>query len=77
MTKKFVYQVAGFEFVDTTAFGSAWIAAQGKAAELQAPIYRLVIRGESVRQEALFKGGVFLPVTAIKDAASQLKIFGV
>ena len=41
--KKFVYQVAAWEFVDSVAFGQAWQDAKVKAAELGAPIYRLVI----------------------------------
>ena len=49
--KKFVYQVAAWEFVDCVAFGQAWRDAKVKAAELGAPIYRLVIKGEDVRQE--------------------------
>ena len=59
MTKKFVYQVAGFEFVDTEAFGKAWKEAKAKAAELHAAVYRLVIKGEQVRQEVYYKSGYF------------------
>lgn len=58
--KKFVYQVAGFEFEDTEAFGKAWKEAKAKAAELHAAVYRLVIDGEKVRQEVYVKAGCFL-----------------
>lgn len=59
MTKKFVYQVAGFEFVDSIAFGEAWKEAKAKAAELHTAVYRLVIKGEQIRQEVYYKGGCF------------------
>ena len=59
MTKKFVYQVAGFEFVDSVAFGKAWKEAKTKATELHAAIYRLVIKGEEVKQEVYYKAGCF------------------
>ncbi len=58
--KKFVYQVAGWEFVDTVAFGEAWKEAKFKAAQLHQPIYRLVIEGEKVREEVYVKAGCFL-----------------
>ena len=58
--KKFVYQVAGWEFVDTEAFGKAWKEAKAKATELHAAVYRLVIDGEKVRQEVYVKAGCFL-----------------
>lgn len=60
--KKFVYQVNGYEFCGAEAFGDAWREAKEKAAELNAPIFRLVIKGEDVRQEYFAKGGVFLNV---------------
>lgn len=59
MAKKFVYQVAGYEFVDTEAFGNAWKEAKAKATELHTAVYRLVIKGEQVRQEVYYKGGCF------------------
>ena len=59
MSKKFVYQVAGREFVDSEAFGQAWREAKAKAAELHAPVYRLVIKGEDVQQEVFYKAGCF------------------
>jgi hypothetical protein len=59
MTKKFVYQVAGFEWEDTEAFGKAWRQAKAKATELHAAVYRLIIKGEDVRQEVYYKGGCF------------------
>lgn len=58
--KKFVYQVEGFEFVDTVAFGEAWREAKKEATELHAPIYRLVIEGEKVKEEVYVKAGCFL-----------------
>ena len=60
--KKFVYQVASFEFSDNVAFGNAWREAKTKAAELGQPIFRLVIKGEEVRQEYFAKSGCFLLV---------------
>ena len=60
--KKFVYQVQGFEFEDTEAFGNAWQRAQFKAWELHTAIYRLVIDGDKTRLEGYVKGGCFLPV---------------
>jgi hypothetical protein len=59
MAKKFVYQVAGFEFVDSVAFGEAWKEAKAKATELHTAVYRLVIKGEDVKQEVYYKGGCF------------------
>ena len=59
MTKKFVYQVAGFEFVDSVAFGEAWKKAKAKATELHTAVYRLVINGGGVKQEVYYKGGCF------------------
>ena len=73
MTKKFVYQVAGFEWVDTEAFGTAWRQAKAKATELHAAVYRLIIKGEDVRQEVFYKGGCF---NSIKFAtAENVKVF--
>lgn len=73
MAKKFVYQVAGFEWEDTEAFGKAWRQAKAKATELHAAVYRLVIKGEDVRQEVYYKGGCF---NSIKFATPEnVKIF--
>lgn len=58
--KKFVYQVDGFEFVDTVAFGEAWKEAKMEAAALHAPIYRLVIEDGKGREEVYVKSGCFL-----------------
>ena len=60
--KKFVYQVKGYEFTDTVAFGKAWQDAKAKAAELNATIYRMVIKGGEIRQEYFADGGCFLLV---------------
>ena len=73
MTKKFVYQVAGFEWEDTEAFGKAWRQAKTKATELHAAVYRLVIKGETVKQEVLVNGGCFLSVAYAKP--EQVLIF--
>lgn len=59
MTKKFVYQVAGFEFVDSVVFGKAWKEAKAKATELHTAVYRLVIKDEDMKQEVYYKGGCF------------------
>lgn len=67
MTKKFVYQVAGFEFVDSVAFGEAWKKAKAKAAELHTAVYRLVIKGEQIRQEVYYKGGCFNNIRFVTD----------
>ena len=59
--KKFVYQVAGYEFSDTEAFGKAWKEAKAKATETGSPIGRLVVKdGDIVRREFYAKGGCFL-----------------
>lgn len=58
--KKFVYQVDGFEFVDSVAFGEAWKEAKAEAAKLHAPIYRLAIEDGKVREEVYVKAGCFL-----------------
>lgn len=58
--KKFVYQVDGFEFVDTVAFGEAWREAKRQATELHSPIYRLVIENGKVQEEVYVKAGCFL-----------------
>lgn len=71
--KKFVYQVAAWEFADSVAFGQAWQDAKVKAVELGAPIYRLVIKGEDIRQEVFMTGGCFLRVD-LADAQG-IKIF--
>jgi len=71
--KKFVYQVKGFEFVDNTAFGSAWQDAKAKAIELHCPIFRLVIEGESVKQQVFYKGGLFNSIEYMR--ADNVKVF--
>ena len=64
--KKFVYQVAGWEFVDTVAFGEAWREAKFKASQLHEPIYRLVINGEDV----------YIMHELISDIDSLLHVYG-
>lgn len=60
--KKFVYQVAGFEYVGFEAFGDAWRQARAKATELHTAVYRLVIQNGQARQDVFTRGGCFLPV---------------
>ena len=64
--KKFVYQVADFEYIGFEAFGDAWKQAKAKATALHMPIYRLVIKNENVKQEVYVNGGCFLSVDKIK-----------
>lgn len=67
--KKFVYEVGSHEFVGQEAFGDAWQAAKAKAAELHTAIYRLVVKGESVRREVYLNAGCFL-ATELADPNS-------
>ena len=72
--KKFVYEVAGFEFVDTVPFGTAWKEAKAKAAELHAAVYRQTIKGEDEsRYEVYTTAGVFIYVEYMKP--EMVKIF--
>ena len=71
--KKFVYQVGPWEFVDSEAFGQAWKEAKVKAAEMGAPIYRLVIKGEAVKQEVFLRAGCFLRVDLVQP--EDVKVF--
>ena len=64
--KQFIYQVAGFEYTDTEAFGTAWKQAKAEAARLNAAVYRLVIKGENVQQEVYVNGGCFLSIAYAK-----------
>ena len=61
MAKFFVYQVCGFEApADTEAWGAGWKEAKAKAIELHAPIHRLVIKDDKVKQESFCSGGLFV-----------------
>lgn len=71
--KKFIYQVGGSEYIGYKAFGDAWKQARAKATELHAGVYRLVIKGETVKQEVLVNGGCFLSVAYAKP--EQVLIF--
>ena len=71
--KKFVYQVAGWEFVDTVAFGEAWREAKFRATQLHTAIYRLVIQNGQVRQDVFTRGGCFLPVACAQS--SRVMVF--
>ena len=59
MKKIFIYDVAGYTFEDTEAFGKAWKAAKEKATALHCAIYRTVRKGETEHREVFFKGGCF------------------
>ena len=68
MKKMFIYDVAGWLFCDTEAFGDGWKAAKAKATALHCAIYRTVCKGETERQEVFFKGGCF---NNVKYATSE------
>ena len=59
MKKKFIYNVAGYIFEDTEAFGKAWKTAKEKATALHCAIYRTVHKDETERREVFFKAGCF------------------
>lgn len=72
--KKFIYQVKGFEFEDSTAFGTAWAQAKVKATELHCPIFRQVIKTDgSIRQQVYYNGGCFNSVEFMRE--DNVKIF--
>ena len=71
--KQFIYQVKGFEFVDTDAFGKAWQDAKAKATELHCPIFREVIKGESVKRQVYYSGGCFNSVEFMRE--DNVKVF--
>jgi len=66
--KKFVYQVADYEYVGSEAFGDAWRQARAKATELHTAVYRLVIQNGQVKQDVFTRGGCFLPVTCAQSS---------
>lgn len=70
--KKFVYQVAGWEFVDTIAFGEAWRQARAKATELHVAVYRLVIQNGQVKQDVFTRGGCFLPIARAQSSCVMI-----
>lgn len=65
--KKFVYQVNEFEWVDIEAFGVAWEQAKAKATQLHTPIFRKVVKGDKVKLQVYYKGGVFNSVEFMRD----------
>ena len=73
MSKLFIYEVMGYEFDDTEAFGKAWKEAKAKATELHCPIYRTVVRGEELESEVFYQAGVFNSVRFA--TAENVKIF--
>lgn len=71
--KQFIYNVNGFEFEDNEAFGKAWAQAKAKAMKLHCPIFRLVIKGNKVRQEVYYNGGLFNSIEFMRE--DNVKIF--
>ena len=53
--KTYIYEVAGFEFIDNKAFGEAWENAKQKATENHVAIYRTVKSGEKESREVYLK----------------------
>ena len=71
--KKFIYQVASFEFVDSIAFGEAWKMAKAMAEKLHCPIFRITIKHGEEEMEVYYKAGCF---NSIKFAtADNVMIF--
>ena len=70
---KFIYMVKGFEFEDNTAFGSAWQQAKAKATELHCPIFRRVVKGDEVRMQVYYSGGLFNSVKFMRE--DNVKVF--
>ena len=73
MTKKYVYDVAGFEFHDTEAFGKAWKEAKAEATKRHCAIYRDVINEDETQTREVYTGGMFLPIQMVE--AHKVKIF--
>lgn len=70
--KRFVYEVMGFEYEDTEAFGKAWQDAKEVAKGLNVGIYRTVYRGDTVKREVFCKGGCFVRVDLVKPESVAL-----
>ena len=60
MTKTFIYEVAGQEKEDTTAWGTAWEWARETATATGSEIRRTVLEKDKERYEFLATGKVFL-----------------
>ena len=61
--RKYIYEVASYEFSDDEVFGGAWREAKAKAKETGSGIGRLVVEdGDIIRREFYTKGGCFLPM---------------
>jgi len=73
MEKKFIYNVAGYTFEDTEAFGNAWRAAKEKATALHCAIYRTTRKGETERREVFIKAGCFNNIEYV--TSREVKIF--
>ena len=71
--KQFTYMVNGFEFEDNEAFGQAWAQAKAKATELHCPIFRRVVKGNEVRMQVYYSGGLFNSVKFMRE--DNVKVF--
>lgn len=71
--KKFVYEVAGFEFQDAEAFGAAWHAAKILATDKHVAIYRQVVKHGEIKNEVFCTGGCFLRTDLARP--QDIKIF--
>ena len=60
MTKTFIYHVAGEDFTDSEAWGTAWREARTTAEVNHLPIFRTVIKGETVKEEHYTTAGAFI-----------------
>ena len=71
--KQFCYEVGGFEFIDTVAFGTAWKEAKAKAAEMHVAIYRVIRKDGEEKTEVFCTGGCFIRADLAEP--KNIKIF--